>query len=54
MAKKVHPKTRKKARTIGDAIARDTGGKGGVNPYAVGMAAAKKAAAKRRRQRKAP
>lgn len=52
MAKKKTAKpTIKKAHTIADAIA--AGGKlpRGSNPYAIGMAAAKKAAAKRKRQR---
>jgi hypothetical protein len=49
MATKTHKKTVMKAHKIARAIGR---GRGGVdNIYAVGMAAAKKSAAKRRRSR---
>jgi hypothetical protein len=43
--------TVKKAHKIADAIKRSKGGSA-VNPYAVGMATAKKAAAKRKQSRK--
>jgi hypothetical protein len=44
----MHKATVKKAHTIARKVARSSSAK---NPYAVGMAAAKKAAAKRRRKR---
>jgi hypothetical protein len=48
MAKKTHKKTVMKAHKIARALGR---GHGVDNPYAVGMAAAKKSAAKKRRSR---
>ena len=47
MARKMAKATQKK----GHAIARKIGGKGVRNKWAVGMAAAKKASAKRKRSR---
>jgi hypothetical protein len=46
MAKKTHGKTITKAHKIGRKVAKSGSAR---NPYAVGMAAAKKAAARRKR-----
>lgn len=51
MAKKTPKATIKKAHRIARSIMR-SGSARGMNPWAVGMATAKRAAAKRRRRRK--